>query len=283
MDKAQFKILKPSNDEILSLIKKKRAISANEILSGLDNRITLPGLKKRLHLLIEENEISYFRWDKKLKKKYRLSRKEFKEMAGFLQIRPDGRIKKYYAYLPLTSQFNKRLDKVLDKSGKKGNYRKKIYEILKDFKGLEQDSRFKTWRMSNLEKFKTSLKESYIKTTGRKSLRIDKNFLKMTKRGMEIILEGINKVDPEIRINEIRFIRIKGKDYFLAGEEFIPKMKLLNFLNLIEFPPFVKLSFSDLMPKDIEPEEELITLTDKIVKNMRDLFLMIVRDSQVKV
>lgn len=283
MEKVNPKGLKPTNEEIINIVKNKGFLSAKEILNNLDKRITLPGLMKRLKNMIKTNEIGYLDISKRPKKNSKIPKKVIKQNLDLLSIKTDGRIRKYYYHFPLTARFNRRLNDFLKEKINEKKYQKMVWEITREFGGMELFSISKEKLLTRPDIIKKNLRVAYCEDYPKekiKGLRIVEDDIEACKNILNLIL----KTEGELRIDlrNIDFIKVKNKLYFFVNDELIPKEKIVKFLKIIEFPPIMSFLLSDLIKQSIVPPE-MIDSMYRIIDRIQNLFIEVIKDSQVKI
>jgi len=288
MEKSNSKGLKPTNDEILKVVKNKGVLSAKGILDKLDKKITLPGLMKRLKQMIRNNEISYLDLSKRLPNSLRIPKRMIREQMDIFGVNHDGRIKKYYYHLPLTAKFNKKLNDLIKGQENKEKYIRIVWEITREYGVLELYSISKEKLLSRPDIIRKALRKGYIEISSKekiKGLRITKYEIEAIQRRLELFLEGGRTGQLVINVKNINFIRVRDKSYFFVNDELIPKEKLTKFLmKTIEFPPYTAFLISDMVrnAEAIVPPE-IIDSINRVVDSTQNLFIEIIKDSQIKV
>ncbi len=285
MEKNNFSNLKPSNEEILKSIKNKKITSAREIMKNLDKKITLPGLMKRLNILLKNNEICKINISKSFWKPRGITKKQAIKGFNYLNLKEDGRISKYYIYLPITSNLSEKLNKTIQNLEKKEDYKKIIKKIAKEHTKLEMYCKYVDNFASNPKLIRKNIRKEYLERSSKEKIkgwRISDYDVETISGAIKLFCEGGKEADSKVDIVNIKFIKIKDKEYFFVKDELIPKEKLIRFLSIIEFPPFIRFLLSDVVKSSIIPPE-IINLVNKIVEMTQDLFIKIVNDSQIKI
>lgn len=249
-------------EDILKILQKRGFLTLTEIQKELLNQkipieITIQGIKKNLGKMVSQNEAVYTIFKKEVKKiiKPMIERKLSKKRNN------------YYFATPKSGKLFRIISEKIENFGK-DKYIPLIEQIIDQYQGLEIASGLLKRNCSREEVVRAALREENNK----------KNISKKTISLLQSRLEPYfkDKQFPEIKfkmpVKEILFNRDK---YFLINDELVPVFKLRKFIDILDMDGYMRLlAYSVVLNKEG---------TSQMIQAMTDLFIEIVKDSQIKV
>jgi Tfp pilus assembly protein PilZ len=273
---------KVSNLEILNIIKKGKIMSANEIWGKVGRtRISLPGLMKKLSILMRSGNIDHFDLDKlSFSKKYK---KHIFQTLGI--SKPDGRINRYYCYFPERNKLKYKLDKIIPEGIGNKRYKRLVENILSDFSHLEIMS-IKVVKSWDDDEYQRKEMKKIIKKYGAEigKKRVYQKDIDKFKNLIKNSLGELNEFHTNFGTKE-KLMRVEGKQYMEIGDELIPSIKIIEFLRLIEIPIGIKWilhsNYSN-QPEGIEFQQMWGERTGRIFENMEKLYIELVKGTEIR-
>lgn len=250
-------------EDVLAVLRDGNPRSTNEIRKELRTRninISFQGIDKHLKKMLERKEVAFLG-------NTRNNKELITEIYGKVQYK---KIKGYYVHTPLAARLHQRLCSFVQRFQEQERYQKQINLITDTCRALEIAEQHQKHQYTSHKLIREALKER----DGNKH-RLTKEFVVgQITANKENVQKYAEKV-PKLRIN-FSGVQINGKPYCYIGDELVPLQKLLNFIGLLEMTPYMKF----LAVRDEQNRKEH---TARIIEAMQELFVMIVRDSQVKV
>ena len=270
MEKKTFKHHQSRCDYVFNVINKDKFFTLTEIRKELLKLhppvdMSLQGIKKNLHLIEINHQVIYLEVKKNAKK---FTKKLFPRKYG-------KRFNKYYLATPKAGKLFRVLYKKVENLNNNEKYLPLIEDVIDHYKNLEVGSMFIRKKFADEKLIHSVIKENK-KHKGK--TRVFKKEILGTKGMMDSYLKNkkFKEVKFKIQVNEIS---VNDKKYFLVNDELIPISKLEKFMGLLNLDDYMKwVAYTGIAGKMNKKQAVIPAL-----KAMKDLFVEIVKDSQIKI
>ena len=249
--------------QVLEILKEGQLRTTTEIrkellLKKID--ISVQGLGKHLAKMVSQKEAAFL--DNTANNK-ELIKKIFCK-------NPNKKVKGNYIHTPLSAKLFKRLHSFIKPYQNQERYQKLIEKITDTYKALELVAYYGHYSLTNFKVVKEALRKKMDKGQVITGVTVQRH-IEANKANIESYTENI----PKLRIifNEIVVGNVK---YCVIGDELVPIQKFVHFLGLLEMTPYMSAVAYGM-------EQNRKEHTAPIIEAMKELFVMIVTDSQVRV
>lgn len=230
---------------------------------NLKNEIKFRSLKKDvLDKMVDRKEIAFLD-----------NNKTNRESLILLGLDTTKLIKRYFIATPLSSEFYKKLISHAENIGKRKKYEPKISDIADIFRAFEISCHIQAVYITDKEIIKKDLKEAG------KIKRITKEVIENKIQQAKVDVENFYHIKVQVKL-DIEDVKIDYKDesnrYIKINDEWVPTYKLIKFIGLMKMSPlmyWIAYENQDNLREHIYP----------LVNSMKELFIEIVKDSQLKV
>jgi len=245
---------------ILRVIKKGEIYSLSKIRKELEEgnppiAISIQGIKKHIDVMLRKKEIASIIIEKGAKKMNK----------DYFDTKVDKKINCYYIATPKSERLLRKLSKKINSFDNPEEYDLIMENIIYGYQIIEISAIY-------LKKITTS--EKYAKEVLNRNAE-NHDLEKIEKFADEYFLNKIKYDEIKLRVPTKNII-IKSKKYFFVNDELIPVSKLLDFINILEMDGFMKwLAYKE--------ERNRKDFTHPLIKLVKELFIKMVSDSQVKI
>lgn len=269
METKKFKQYQSRYSDIAKVVSKGKLLTLTEIRKELlalkpSVEMSLQGIKKNLRLMEINHQVIYLVFNKNTKK---FSQKVFHRKFN-------KNFNKYYLATPKTWELFEVLHEKITKLNNKKKYLQMIEDVLDHYTNIEIGASIIKKSFADEKLIHSVIKE---KKKGKKVLQKEIDFLR------DNIGEYLtkNKKFKEVKLKlPIKKIDVNGIKYFLVNDELIPVEKYIKFMKLLDFDIYMKwIAYSENPPEADNRKHAVIPA----IKAMNDLFIEIVKDSQIKV
>jgi len=258
-----YKSHKSRYPQVLDVLKSGELFTTTEIrlkLRSKDINISFQGLDKHLKEMFDEKEVAFL--DNSLNNKELITK-------IFCKI-PNKKVKGYYIFTLLSAKLFKRLHSFIKPYQNQERSQKQIEMITDTYRALELAVYCEHYSLTNFKVVKEALRKKMDKGQVITGVTVQRH-IEANKANIESYTENI----PKLRIifNEIVVGNVK---YCVIGDELVPIQKFVHFLGLLEMTPYMSAVAYGM-------EQNRKEHTAPIIEAMKELFVMIVTDSQVRV